>query len=229
MSQPFKILFKYPSRGRPEKFFRGLDSIYNNLADKENFHVSCTLDLDDESMVNAEVGIRLMMNYKNVSVAWGRSKSKIHAINRSMPDLTDYKIIICMSDDQIFTLYGFDDLIRIDMNSVFPEFDGVLNYLDKDTGGSLATLYVAGVNWYKRRGHIYHPSYISLWADNEVQDAAKLADKYHFCGTLIYWHANPAYYPEEGRDAQFEAQQAQPVWDADEANYNKRKLINFEI
>lgn len=228
MNQPFKILFKYPSRGRPEKFFRGLDSIYNNLSDKVNFHVSCTLDLDDVSMCQEDVFDRIMA-YENISVAWGQSDNKIHAINRDMPDLADYKIIICMSDDQIFTLYGFDDIIRIDMNALLPEFDGILHYLDKDTHGALATLYVAGINWYKRRGHIYHPSYISLWADNEVQDVAIMAEKYHFIGTLIYWHANPAYYPEEGRDAQFERQQSGEVWIQDEANYHKRKLINFEL
>lgn len=228
MSTPFKILFKYPSRGRPEKFFRGLDSIYNNLADKENFHVSCTLDLDDESMRNSDV-IDRIFSYGNTSIAWGKSDSKIHAINRDMPDLTAYKIIICMSDDQIFNLYGFDDLIRIDMNSVFPEFDGLLHYLDKDTGGSLATLYIAGVNWYKMRGNIYNPRCLSLWADNIEMDTAKAMGKHHFCGTLIYWHANPAYYPEEGRDEQFEKQQAQPIWDHDEAIYNELKAINFGV
>jgi hypothetical protein len=226
MSTPFKILLKYPSRGRPGKFFRGLDSIYNNLADKVNFHVSCTLDLDDESMCNQEVIDRITA-YGNISIAWGKSDSKIHAINRDMPDVNGYDIIICMSDDQIFTLYGFDDIIRIDMNAVFPEFDGLLHYLDKDTQGALATLYVAGVNFYKRRGHIYHPSYFSLWADNEIQEVAILEEKYHFIGTIIYWHANPAYYPEEGRDEKFDHDQS--LWDIDEANYNKRKLINFEL
>jgi hypothetical protein len=179
--------------------------------------------------MNNETVFDRILSYGNISVAFGFSDSKIHAINRDMPDLEDYKIIICMSDDQIFTLYGFDDMIRIDMNALLPEFDGILHYLDKDTQGALATLYVAGVNWYKRRGHIYHPSYISLWADNEVQEAAILAGKYHFIGTLIYWHANPAYYPEEGRDILFETQQSGEVWAHDEANYNKRKLINFEL
>lgn len=224
----FKILFKYPSRGRPEKFFRGLDSIYNNLSDKSNFHISCTLDEDDPSMNNPNV-LAQLWSYPNLSIAWGRSISKIHAINRDMPDLADYKIIICMSDDMIFNLYGFDDIIRVDMNALLPGFDGILNYLDKDTNGSLATLYVAGVNWYRRRGNIYHPSYWSLWADNEEQEAAILARKYHFIGTIIYWHANPAYYPNEGRDEQFERQQSGEVWAHDEENCKARRLINFEL
>lgn len=229
MSKPIKILFKYPSRGRPKKFFRGLDSIYNNLADRVNFHVSCTLDYDDAKMFDdIDVGYGLLP-YDNLSVNWGYSKSKIHAINRDMPDLSDYSIIICMSDDMLFTMYGFDEDIRINMQNVFPGFDGLLNYKDKDTNGTLATLYVAGINWYKRRGHIYHPSYISLWADNEEQDCAVLASKYQFIDTLIYWHANPAYYPDQGRDQQFNTQQSEEVWTHDEANYNKRKLLNFKI
>ena len=36
MDKPLKILFKLPSRGRPERFFKALDSIINNLQDFEN-------------------------------------------------------------------------------------------------------------------------------------------------------------------------------------------------
>jgi hypothetical protein len=226
MNQPFKILFKYPSRGRPEKFFRGLDSIYNNLSDKVNLHVSCTLDLDDPEM-NNEIVFDRILSYENISVAFGFSYSKIHAINRDMPDLADYKIIICMSDDMVFTLYGFDDMIRIDMNALLPEFDGILHYLDKDTQGALATLYVAGINWYKMRGNIYDSRFKSLFCDNVEQEIATRLGKHHFIGTIIYWHANPAYYPEEGRDEMFNRQQGD--WNEDEALYKELEAKNFEL
>jgi hypothetical protein len=167
------------------------------------------------------------MSYGNISIGWGFSNSKIHAINRDMPELSEYLIIICVSDDMIFNLYGFDDIIRVNMNAIFPAFDGLLHYLDKDTQGSLATLYIAGVNWYKMRGNIYHESYQSLWSDNEEMQVAKLLNKHHFVGTLIYWHANPAYYPAEGRDAKFDHDQS--LWDVDEKNFKEREARNFDL
>ncbi len=84
MSNPFKILYKYPSRNRPSRFFEGLDTITNLTADKDYYHVACTLDLDDYSMNNSDV-IEKIESYPNVSIQWGSSKSKIDAVNRSMP------------------------------------------------------------------------------------------------------------------------------------------------
>ena len=55
MSNPPFKLFKFPSRGRPDRFFTSLDSIVNNVSDVDYYHVACTLDLDDETMNNPDV------------------------------------------------------------------------------------------------------------------------------------------------------------------------------
>src|SRR5262245_12170391 len=99
---PFK-LFKYPSRSRPDRFFRCLNSIYHNVSDKDHFHVSCTLDFDDKTMNNKDV-IEKINSYKNISISWGYSKTKIDAINRSMPPI-DWDIVFCMSDDMQYNIF----------------------------------------------------------------------------------------------------------------------------
>lgn len=224
MADPFKILFKYPTRGRADRFFQGLDSIVNNVADVDYYHVSVTLDEDDPVMNNRETIARIA-EYKNVSIGWGLSKSKIDAVNRTMPDY-QFDILVNMSDDMRFNIYGFDQMIRVDMNAHFPDFDGLLHYPDQDAKEFLATMYIAGRKFYERFGYIYHPSYKSLWCDNEVQDVAKMLDKYKYCGYQINVHLNPAY-NHLPKDEMFNRQQSD--WNDDEKNYYERKARNFDL
>lgn len=222
---PFKILFKYPSRGRSQRFLDGLDSIYNNVKDVDYFHVSVTLD-DDDPVMNNESIISRINSYPNTSIAFGKSNSKIHAVNRDMPDYP-FDILVNMSDDMRFTLYGFDQCIRVDMNAHFPDFDGLLHYPDQDAKEYLATMYIAGRKWWESRGrNIYHPSYKSLWCDNEEMELAQLRGKYFYCGYQMFEHLNPAYGHLE-KDEMFLEQQGH--WNEDEQNYLKRKLIKFEL
>lgn len=220
-----KILFKYASRSRPDKFFDGLDSIFNNLFDFEHFHISCTLDRDDESMNNKSV-IDRIGTYKNTSIAWGLSEGKIHAINRDFPDYP-FSILICMSDDMRFIAYGFDDIIRNDMTSLFPLYDGLLHYPDQDAKDALAVLYIAGRQWWARRNKkIYHPSYKSLWCDNEEMEVAKRLNKYALLSYTIVDHQCPGW-GRAKKDEMYIRQEK--YWEEDESNFNFRKSINFEI
>ncbi len=224
MSNPPFKLFKFPSRGRPERFFKSLDSIVNNISDKDYYHVACTLDEDDLTMNNPEV-IERINTYPNCSIQWGTSTSKIHAVNRDMPDIP-FDIIFNHSDDMIFTAVGFDVSVGVDMVTHFPDFDGLLHYPDQDAKQALATMYIAGKKWWESRGkNIYHPSYKSLWCDNEEMIAAQEAGKYFYCGYQINLHLNPAYGHLE-RDEMFNTQQNH--WAEDEANFHNRRLINFK-
>ena len=225
MGQPSFILFKYPSRGRPERFFASLDSLVNNVKDVDYYHVAITLDDSDATMNNPEV-VERINSYKNVSIQWGESDSKIHAINRNIPDIP-FDILVCHSDDMIFNLYGFDQCIRVDMNAHFPDFDGLLHYPDQDAKDWLATMYIAGRKWWEFRDkNIYHPSYKSLWCDNEEMKAAQIMGKYKYCGYQINVHLNPAY-GHLPKDNLFNRQQSD--WNHDELNYYKRETINFDL
>jgi hypothetical protein len=226
MSEPLKILFKYPSRGRPERFFKSLDSIVDNISDVDYYHVACTLDEDDATMNNSEV-IERINSYKTTSIQWGKSISKIDAINRSMPDYP-FDILICMSDDMVFNIFGFDTMIRVDMATHFPALDGLIHYPDQDAKEFLATMYIAGKRFYERFGYIYHPSYKSLWCDNEIMLVAQMLKKYKYMGYQINLHLNPAYESNRmERDEMFNRQQGD--WPHDESNFNTRKARNFDL
>ena len=64
MENKYKILFKYASRSRTQKFFVGLDNILTNLSDLNNFCILISLDIDDYSMNNKET-INRLVEYVN--------------------------------------------------------------------------------------------------------------------------------------------------------------------
>lgn len=223
------ILFKYPSRGRPDRFFDGLDSIVNNIDQKDKYCISCNLDLDDDTM-RGDAFIERVDKYKNIHLSYGYSQSKIDAFNRDIFDAYtingkfDWDILIGMSDDMRFIVYGFDQLIREGFRINAPDTDMLLHYSDQDARHAVPVLYVAGKKYYERDGYIYHPSYRSLFCDNESMEVAIMRDKYRYMGIQIVNHLNPAY-GHLPRDAMFNKQQDD--WGRDEANFIERRRHKF--
>lgn len=221
---PFKILVKYASRGRKDRFFAGLDNIFELAEFPDKLLVLISLDLDDPEMCNDEVKGRLS-TYKNISVHYGLSENKIHACNRDFDKIPehfkDWNIVCNFSDDQRWTEKAWDRMIMIDFNSVSPDFSHYMAYLDPDTKGSLSTLFISGRGWYDRFQWIYDPQFVSLFCDNLAEDAAKHLGKYHYTGYSIYQHFNPAYkYNDFPEDEMFRKQQ-DIGWDVDQKLYYK--------
>jgi len=124
-----KITYVFASRSRPNKFFAAIDNIIN-FSVKEDYTIIASLDVDDATMNSDEVKKKIC-GYDKVCAYYHESTGKVNAINRDInliPKDTD--IIIVMSDDMVFTQQGFDDIIRIDMQKYFPDYDGCLHYPD---------------------------------------------------------------------------------------------------
>lgn len=218
-----KILFKVPSRSRPQRFFETLDNIHSMVANKDNYKVVCTLDLDDTTMYNKEV-MGKIGEYPNTIAMFGKSKSKIDAFNRDLESLTDWDILVAVSDDMKFIIYGFDDIIREGFRCNAPDLDGLLHYPDQDAKHIIPVLYVAGRAYVERDLYIYNPIYWSVFCDNESQKIAQLRGKYFYMGIQILNHLNPAY-GHLPRDEQFNRQQ--DMWAHDELIYNRRLATYF--
>lgn len=222
MERPLKILVKYATRGRPERFFDGMNTIYDLCSQPEYLRVLITADTDDPTMFNDEVRDRIG-GYKNAMVIYGKSEGKIHATNRDFDlipnEWKDWDVVCNFSDDQRWTILGWDDCIRGDFKMFSPELSHFMAYLDVDTKGVLSTLYIAGRNFFNLFGFVYDEAFKSLFADNLVEDVARYLGKYHYTGYTIYQHLLPSYghLPE---DAMFREQQ-DLGWSVDMNTYNE--------
>lgn len=221
------ILFKFASRSRPEKFFKAIDNIIYMIDDKVNYTVLCTFDKDDVTMSESNI-CDIAKNYPiNIKSVYGNSANKIHAINRDMHLITDWDILINMSDDMVFVEKGFDNLIREDFAGNFDQF---LHYNDGNQKANVSTMAIMGRQYYDRFNYIYHPAYISVWCDVEQTDVAVMLGKYKYMGDskILFHHMHPAW-GLASYDAQYRASENLDVWGKDLNTIIERKENNYGL
>jgi len=183
-----KLLIKFPTRGRPEKFFDVLEK-YMSLSRYHDVSFVVTCDLNDETMNNEKVKERLKA-FGNVEVCFGNSRSKIEAVNADMGG-RDFDICLLASDDMIPEKEGFDLEIVNQMKINYPDLDGVIWFSDGYQKENLNTLVVLGKRYYDRFGYIYHPDYVSFYSDNEFMQVAFALGKQTYVDNVIIRHQHP--------------------------------------
>lgn len=164
-----KILVKFPSRSRPQKFFAGLENIISTVYDLKNLKILVSLDKDDATMYNKEVLTQLRPYLKDriVTVVYSTSKSKIDAVNRDMEHAKDWDILVVYSDDMQFLQHGWDETIREKFDIHFPDTLGNLHFYD-GFQPRVSTMTIMGNAYYKLIGeNIYEPCYKSTHCDEE--------------------------------------------------------------
>jgi len=184
-----KILIKFPTRNRPEQFFKVLNLYYSMLTDIENTEFCITIDEDDITM-NNDIILDKLDKYENLYYYIGENDSKIEAINADLEDFNNFDILLLASDDMYPLIKGYDNIIREKMVEHYSDTDGVLWFYDgkrKD----LNTLCILGKKYYDRFGYIYHPSYKSFYCDDEFTQVGNILKKQTFIDNVIIEHKHP--------------------------------------
>lgn len=221
------ILFKFPSRSRPQKFRDAVKSITDNLARPDLAAFMFTLDDNDPKKSEYEIILNdFQFDFYAIS---GESKNKIHAVNRDLEIIDvkfpDWKIIVCMSDDMQFITKGFDDIIR----NAFHEQDLCLHFPDQNQGANCMTLNITDRKYFERTKKIYHEDYISVECDLEEQEKAQMLGRYKFMeGVRIFNHNHPSFGQCE-YDQQYNRTESFPVHEADKATRRRRKANNYDL
>jgi len=218
-----KILYKFPTRTRPDRFFKCLDNMHSMMRHSD-FEIQVTCDIDDDTMTSPGVRDRIA-SYPNTYVIYGTSLSKVDAINRDMGLFTGWDILINMSDDMEFTQPGFDMQIISDYSSL-PFGDVLIHYPDQAAGAALITMAITDKKYYDRFGYIYNPDYKSLFCDNEQQEVAKRLGRYKFFKRRLFNHNHPAW-GLAPMDALI--RHTESFHEQDKATFERRKAINFGI
>lgn len=216
-----RILVKFPTRGRREPFFNTLDKYYEFATDTDLLEVQVTIDSDDKEMNNPDCLERLK-GYKNLSYNLGKSKSKIHAVNRDLKT-TGWDILLLASDDMVPIMQGYDEVIRKNMRAHYPDTDGVLWFNDGNRS-DLNTLCILGKSYFDRFGYIYFPQYKSMYCDYEFMLVGNILQRQTYFPDVIIRHEHPEYgYGEI--DSTYE--QNNIPYSDDRKLFHKRKAMNF--
>lgn len=174
-----KILFVFPTRERPTRFFECLKNIRERISDRENYKILVKLDDDDLTIEQYLPGI----SGEDIIVIRGLSKNKVHAINRDI-DPDGFDIICVHSDDMHFTQPGFDIHIR----DAFKNWKGLVHFPDQMAKEKLITYPMLHVDYYKELGYVYHPDFMSVYADNFQHWQAQQLGKYKYVDIKMIFH-----------------------------------------
>jgi|WetSurMetagenome_2_1015567.scaffolds.fasta_scaffold175055_1 hypothetical protein len=221
-----KLLIKFPTRSRPEKFLKILDLYYKKCANPALTEFCITIDEDDLSMNNEKV-LSILDGYKNLSYFIGHSASKIAACNVDIDRMEGWDIVLLASDDMIPQIDSYDEIIRGTMERYYSDTDGVLWFFDGDKR-DLNTLCILGKKYYDRFGYIYHPGYKSLFCDVEFTKVANMLQKQTFIEQVIIKHEHPDI-PEykDNFDALYSRNNS--LYSGDSKLFKKRKRKKFGL
>jgi FkbM family methyltransferase len=215
-----KILFNFPTRERPDRFRKSIDSIIFNIEQKGSFYVLVKLDKDDPCL---QEYLSLRSLYTKHPIIWNvsKSKSKVDAINRDVA-LLDWDVMFSWADDIIAIQPGFDDTIRKEFEDPYtwPSFwDG---YRKDD----LITMCVISRQNYNKFGYVYHPDYTSVYCDNEMTEIARMLGRLKVIKEpQIVKHEHPALNTEIPFDGLYNLNDKS--YDKDRQVFERRKSIGF--
>ncbi len=221
-----RILYKYPSRERPDKFFDQIENI-KRFSTHDDYVILCSFDEDDASMNNDEVKAKLSTIDKIV-YSFGKSANKVDAINRDMDLVHKWDILIVLADDLHPDVIGFDTMIVEYFKSCFPNYDGFLHLPDGVLNERLATICCMGRKLYEWFGFIYNPAYYSVYCDQEQQDIVQSHCKYAYMRMILIRHRHPLH----GRtqwDALYKRNEDPVLYQHDIEVYTNRRNNNFGI
>jgi len=219
------ILFNLTTKNRMNKAVQVVQNICQMVNDRINMKILVSLDYDDKDLLATrnELNYQMAMHYVNGCVMVGGSNNKIDAINRDVNEVfRTWDILVNVSDDNLFTCKGFDDIIREDFAY---NFDLALHYPDGNRN-DLLTMSIIGRGHYNMFGYIYNPAYKSLFCDDEAMEVAKILNQYKFCDKNIFVHNHPAY-GKSIMDEQYILTES--FYGIDEQTYKSRKAVNFNL
>ena len=230
-----RFLLKYPTRSRPDQFLKILQLYTETARNPERFSWLIAIDTDDKSMTSPSI-MQQAKTIADVFFWMHPHKTKIEAINSYVTNyLYDWDILINIADDMIPVVQGWDTIIEDQMGMHFPDLDGCLWYYD-GTQKHICTMAIMGRKAYESLGYIYHPSYISLWCDQEFTQYWSEKKKLVKNTQILFEHIHPAtlttdaHLPKMKWDDLYRRNEDRTTtWDTDKANFEKRQEEGWPV
>lgn len=199
---------------------------------KHHIEYIISMDEDDNTMNNEAIRKRLdaiIESGQDLKYFYGNSKTKIQAINADMEKASDdWDMVFNGQDDMIPTAKGYDDVMLTRLFEIFPDTDGALWLNDQYMGfDQNCTIVAAGRKYYERFKYIYHPSYDSLFADNEFTEVGVGLGKLAYIQDRIVKHDWIG--KNQSLDELIQRNEAPDKYKADKSVFDERKRRGFPI
>lgn len=210
----------HPSYGRPRKAWNCYKS----------WIISKKLDDDIEwylSLNNNDIALNdYLQEFKDedVNIITSESTNMVQASNAAA-DFGKYEYYILVSDDMIPVQAW--DVIIINEFKKHEDQPAVLQFND-GIRDDILTLPVMNGEAYELLGYLYHPKYISMYADNDLTDTCKRLGIYHKTGEQLAEHLHYSIGKSE-LDATYKKENSKVAYEYGKRLYEYRKKLNFPL
>lgn len=164
-----KISLLHPSLGRPEQAWQTFQTWISTSRD--SFDIEYILSLNSTDVTRDRYRA-LFETFSHATILSSNSTNMVAASNVAAEHSTG-DILVLMSDD-MFPPWMWDVSLKAEMESkeatVLQVHDGIRN--------DIMTLPIMNRAAYLKLGYIYHPKYLSMYADNDLAETAKAHGMY---------------------------------------------------
>ena len=186
------------------------------------------MDEDDATMnnLNMRQWLNTRCQHADIEYYYGHSKTKVEACNADLSNVQG-DVLLLASDDMIPIEYGYDEVIFRAFKDTYPDFDGAVKFWDglRPKDDPLMTLSIIGVPLYRRFGYIYHPSYKSVYCDNEQTLVYMALEKLARCDLCIIQHR----WTSEPWDTLHARNESRELYQIDATTFQTRADRGFDI
>jgi hypothetical protein len=221
-----RLLIKFPIRERRDSFRRAFDLYCDLSVTQPAFLI--TIDDDDRTMNKPSLWEHVHSSGFDVTVKSGPPAGKVAACNR---DLLEYDqpwdVVLLASDDMHPIVQGYDQIILDQMHERFPDNDGAL-WFQQPPQDRVNFVEIQGRKRVEEKGYIYHPSYKSLFCDNEETDKGIRDGKLAKVDIEIIRNMSPDWHPRAGahpRDRLYQVNNR--FYPIDQQTFNQRQATGF--
>lgn len=173
---------------------KAIRNIYETFNGR-NLVIVVSADEDDQTMTRGSIK-RFCNQFSELHLIFGKSSSKIEAINRDLDKAGEWDILVNMSDDMHFIVRDWNLQIEGRVRNTWGEsLDFFAHFNDGYVGAGLPTMSIMGRDYFKRDGYIYHPSYKSFSCDAEAMYVAQLRQRWAYFPEVLFKHQHPANSP----------------------------------
>lgn len=223
-----KLVIKFPTRNRPEKFKAVFEKYVDMLSGKHDVEFIVSMDHNDPTMNNENIKSWFAEKQEkaNIKCFYGNSKNKIEACNANMENANG-DVLVLASDDMVPQMQGYDDIIFQTFAGTFPDFFGAIKFWDglRAKEDMLMTLTVMGFPLYRKFGYIYHPAYKSLFCDNEQTQVCAMIGKLAISPMCIIKHV----WTGQPFDELHARNENPEMYSVDGKTFQERKAKNFDL
>jgi hypothetical protein len=164
-----KISLLHPSKGRPFQAMKTTLSWIEKASGTHQLEYIISLD-DNDTFIDQYLG---MFEDTNVNVIITPSRSCVGAVNEAAKASTG-DILIVVSDD-FECPFDWDKIVVDHMDMSTPcalhVDDGITNF------SRIMTIPIINRKLYEVLGYVYHPSFVSMWADNHLYEVVSIKGK----------------------------------------------------